>query len=74
MASMLRLALFATALAFAFFATHAYAEDEYSGPEMGESLDPDDLTVESEDLDDLDGDSEDPDSLVLESEAPAALQ
>ncbi len=70
MAPLLRLALLVTALTFAFFATQAFAEDDYDGPEMGQSMDPDDLTVESEDVDDLEGDSEDPDDLVVESEDP----
>jgi len=70
MAPMLRLALLVTALAFAFLATHAVAEDDEAGPEMGRSLDPDDLTVESEDSDDMEGDSEDPDDLVVGSEDP----
>jgi hypothetical protein len=37
---------------------------------MGQSMDPDDLTVESEDVDDMEGHSEDPDDLVVESEDP----
>ena len=68
MASLLRLAILVTALAFAFLASYAFAEDDEAGPEMGHSLDPDDLTVESEDLEDMEGDSRDPDDLVVESE------
>jgi hypothetical protein len=70
MAPMMRLALLATVLAFAFLATHAFADDDEAGPEMGHSLDPDDLTVESEDSDDMEGNSENPDDLVVGSEDP----
>ena len=70
MASLLRLALLVTALTFAFLAAHAFAEDDDAGPAMGQSMDPDDLTVESEDVDDLEGHSRDPDDLVVESEDP----
>jgi len=68
MAPFLRFALLVTALTFTFFAAHALADDDEAGPAMGHSLDPDDLTVESEDPDDMMGDSKDPDDLVVESE------
>ena len=70
MASLLRLALLVTALAFAVLGTHTFAEDDETGPAMGHSMDSDDLTVENEDVDDLEGDSEDSDDLVVESEDP----
>lgn len=68
MAPMMRLTLLLAALTLAFLSAHAHAEDGYQGPEMGQSLDPDDLTVESEDPDDMVGGSEDPDDLVGDSE------
>jgi hypothetical protein len=70
MVPLLRLALFATAVAVAFLPTEAFASDGETGPAMGHSTDPDDLVVESEDPDDMVGRSEDSDDLVVESEDP----
>ena len=70
MVPLLRLALFATALAVSFLSTASFAGDDEAGPAMRHTMDPDGLVVDSEDPDDLEGRSEDPDDLVVESEDP----